>query len=104
LTLMPVFARDILHGGSESLGFLMAASAPAPRRRAGVEPPAAQMVAVYPGQSAARSSALPDHVFANRRFCVVAGPAHACPDSDDAQGISTNTLIQTLADDAMRGA
>lgn len=104
LTLMPVFARDILHGGSESLGILMSGVG------AGALAGAFVMSRVQhhhlhrvPTASAALfglfliAFSQSTNLALSLALLVPAGCGLMM------QGISTNTLIQTATTDAMRG-
>lgn len=104
LTLMPVFARDVLHGGSESLGLLMASVG------AGALGGALIMSRV-PHASLSRvpmASAVLFGLFliafsqsTSMALSMVLLVPAGC--GLMMQGISTNTLIQTATSDAMRG-
>ena len=104
LTLMPVFARDILHGGSDLLGYLMAA------------------VGAGALLGAISISRLPHSVLSQVPFLASAGFGAALVAFSQsemlwlslallvpagfgmmAMGVATNTLIQSSIADAMRG-
>ena len=104
LTLMPVFARDVLHGSSDLLGFMMSgvgAGALAgaivisrfPHRLLPFVPYFA--AALFGGSLAL--FALSESVWLSILLLVPAGFGMM------AMGIATNTLIQGTVDDAMRG-
>lgn len=104
LTLMPVFARDVLHGGSDALGFLMAA------------------VGCGALLGAIGISRIPHHVLPRMPFAsaVVFGLSLIAFSQSTSwplslallvpaglgmmgQGVSTNTLLQSSIADALRG-
>lgn len=104
LTLMPVFARDVLHGSSDLLGFMMSAVGAGalagavvisrfPSRLFQVVPYFAS--ALFGGSLALFS--LSTDVWLSMVLLVPAGFGMM------AMGIATNTLIQGTVDDAMRG-
>lgn len=104
LTLMPVFARDILHGSSDSLGFLMAAvGAGALIGALGISRLPAEFLPRVPYlASACFGAALiafsQSTVFALSLLLLVPAGLGMMM-----MGISTNTLVQSAVDDAMRG-
>jgi MFS family permease len=104
LTLMPVFARDVLHGSSDLLGFMMSAVGAGalagaivisrfPQRLLPFVPYFA--AALFGGSLAL--FALSESVWLSILLLVPAGFGMM------AMGIATNTLIQGTVDDAMRG-
>ncbi len=104
LTLMPVFARDILHGGSDALGFLMAAigvGALAGALTIARVPPALLgrvpfLASVCLGASVIAFS----HSTSFALSMVLLVPAGYAMMT---LGISTNTMMQSSVDDALRG-
>jgi predicted MFS family arabinose efflux permease len=104
LTLMPVFARDILHGGSESLGLLMSGvGAGALVGAFGMSRVPYQHLHRVPMMSAALFGLFliffsqSTHLALSLALLVPAGAGLMM------QGISTNTVIQTETSDVMRG-
>lgn len=104
LTLMPVFARDILHGSSDALGFLMAAvGAGALAGALGVSRVSKEWLPRVPFLAAACFGAALIAFSQSASFglslllLVPAGFGMMM------MGISTNTLVQASVDDAMRG-
>lgn len=104
LTLMPVFARDVLQGGAEALGFLMAAvGAGALTGAAAMSRLAIERLAKVPMISAALFGLFlilfsqSTDFFLSLALLLPAGFGLML------QGISTNTLIQMETSDAMRG-
>jgi MFS family permease len=104
LTLMPVFARDVLHGSSDLLGYMMSAVGAGalagaivisrfPHRLLAFVPYVA--AALFGGSLAL--FALSESVWLSILLLVPAGFGMM------AMGIATNTLIQGTVDDAMRG-
>jgi MFS family permease len=104
LTLMPVFARDVLHGGSDDLGFLMAAvGAGALMGAIGISRVPAHILPRMPYISAvgfgfaliafSQSTSWPLSL-------ALLVPAGLCMMG---QGVSTNTLLQSSIADAFRG-
>jgi MFS family permease len=104
LTLMPVFARDVLHGGSDALGFLMAAvGAGALLGAIGISRVPQHVLPRMPFASAilfglaliafSLSASWPLSLL----LLVAAGLGMM------GQGVSTNTLLQSSIADAMRG-
>ncbi|MEQ1752925.1 MAG: MFS transporter [Micropepsaceae bacterium] len=104
LTLMPVFARDILHGSSDLLGYLMSAVGAGaltgaivisrfPHRVLKVVPYFAS--ALFGGALALFSQS--DVIWLSIVLLVPAGFGMM------SMGVATNTLIQSTIDDAMRG-
>jgi MFS family permease len=104
LTLMPVFARDVLHGGSDDLGFLMAAvGAGALMGAIGISRVPAHILPRMPYISAvgfglaiiafSQSTSWP----LSLALLVPAGLAMM------GQGVSTNTLLQSSIEDRFRG-
>ena len=104
LTLMPVFARDVLHGGSESLGLLMASVG-------GGALGGALIMSRVPHAFLTRvpmASAVLFGLFLmafSQSTSLALSMALLLPAGCGLmmQGISTNTLIQTATTDAMRG-
>jgi predicted MFS family arabinose efflux permease len=104
LTLMPIFARDILHGGSDALGFLMAAvgagaligALSVARVPAHVLPRVPYLAAACFGAALIAFSQSTSFVLSLLAL-VPAGFGMMM------MGISTNTLVQGSVDDAMRG-
>jgi predicted MFS family arabinose efflux permease len=104
LTLMPVFARDILHGNSDTLGFLMAAVG------AGALI-GALCVSRVPHDLLPRVPFLASACFGAALIAFSQSTAFAlsllllAPAGFGMMmmGISTNTLVQGSVDDAMRG-
>ncbi len=104
LTLMPVFARDILHGGSESLGFLMAAvGAGALVGALALSRLPHKWLPFIPAISGAFFGLCLILFSQSTIFLLSLALLMPAGFGLMAQGISTNTLIQTLVDDAMRG-
>lgn len=104
LTLMPVFARDVLHGGSDALGFLMAAvGAGALLGAIGISRVPPQFLARVPFVSAI-GFGLALIAFSQSTSMVLSlvllVPAGLCMMG---QGVSTNTLLQSSIADALRG-
>ncbi len=104
LTLMPVFARDILHGSSDALGFLMAAvGAGALAGALSMSRVPAAWLPRVPFAAAACFGAALIAFSQSASFglslllLVPAGFGMMM------MGISTNTLVQASVDDAMRG-
>jgi MFS family permease len=104
LTLMPVFARDVLHGSSDLLGYMMSAVGAGalagaivisrfPHRLLAFVPYFA--AALFGGSLALFSQS--ENVWLSVVLLVPAGFGMM------AMGIATNTLIQGTVDDAMRG-
>jgi MFS family permease len=104
LTLMPVFARDVLHGGSESLGLLMSGVGAGALVGAFVmsRVPHAYLHRV-PLMSAALFGLF--LIFFSQSTVMALSLALLVPAGAGLmmQGISTNTLIQTVTTDVMRG-
>ena len=104
LTLMPVFARDILHGGSESLGFLMAGVGAGALSGALVLTRLPHKWLPYIPAMSGAFFGLCLILFSQSSIfllsLVLLVPAGF---GLMAQGISTNTLVQTHVEDAMRG-
>lgn len=104
LTLMPVFARDILHGGSESLGFLMGGVGAGALLGALALNRMPQHLMPYMPQIAAAAFGLFLIVFSQSTIfwlsLILLIPAGF---GLMVQGISTNTLVQTQTSDVMRG-
>jgi len=104
LTLMPVFARDVLHGSSDLLGYMMSAVGAGALCGAVVSsriPPARMasvpcLAAVLFGGALA-AFALSETIWLSLVLLVPAGFGMM------AMGVATNTLIQGSVDDAMRG-
>ena len=104
LTLMPVFARDILHGGSESLGLLMSGVGAGALVGAFVMSRIAhEHLHRVPMASAALFGLF--LIFFSQSTNLVLSLALLVPAGSGLmmQGISTNTLIQTVTTDVMRG-
>ena len=104
LTLMPVFARDILHGGADALGFLWAGVGGGALTGALVLSRLPHKWLAYIPIASAAFFGLCIILFSQSTLfwlslmlLIPAGFGLM------AQGISTNTLIQSLVDDAMRG-
>jgi len=104
LTLMPVFARDVLHGGSEDLGLLMSGVGAGALVGAFVMSRVAhEHLHRVPMASAALfglfliAFSQSTNLILSLVLLVPAGCGLMM------QGISTNTLIQTVTTDAMRG-
>ncbi len=104
ITLMPVFARDVLHGGSESMGLLMASiGAGAVLGAVGVSRIPSDFLPKMPFISAACFGLALIAFSQSTSFAlsmVLLVPAGLGMMS---QGVSTNTTIQSTIDDAMRG-
>jgi predicted MFS family arabinose efflux permease len=104
LTLMPVFARDILHGGAESLGFLMAGvGAGALIGALALSRLPHNRLPYIPTISAAFFGVCLIMFSQSTIFWLSLVLLIPAGFGLMAQGISTNTLIQTLVDDSMRG-
>jgi predicted MFS family arabinose efflux permease len=104
LTLMPVFARDVLHGGSEDLGLLMSGvGAGALLGAFGMSRVAHEHLHRVPMASAALFGLF--LIFFSQSTDMALSLALLVPAGFGLmmQGISTNTLIQTVTTDAMRG-
>lgn len=104
LTLMPVFARDVLHGSSDLLGFMMSAvGAGALTGAIVISRFPARLLPVVPYFASALFGAalalfsLSTDVVLSILLLIPAGFGMM------AMGIATNTLIQGSVDDAMRG-
>ena len=104
LTLMPVFARDVLHGSSDLLGYMMSAVGAGALAGAVVTSwirPAQMLVvpclaaALFGGALAA--FAMSETIWLSLFLLVPAGFGMM------AMGVATNTLIQGAVEDAMRG-
>lgn len=104
LTLMPVFARDVLHGSSDLLGYMMSAVGAGALAGAVVasrlSPAQIRLVpclaaALFGG--ALSAFALSDAIWLSLVLLVPAGFGMM------AMGVATNTLIQAAVDDMMRG-
>ncbi|MBI1210606.1 MAG: MFS transporter [Alphaproteobacteria bacterium] len=104
LTLMPVFARDILKGGPDAYGFLMAGVGAGALIGALTLSRLPQKWLPYIPFAAAAWFGLFLIAFSQSTvFGLSVGLLMPAGFGLMAQGISTNTLIQTLVDDAMRG-
>jgi MFS family permease len=104
LTLMPIFARDILHGDSDSLGFLMAAvGAGALIGALSIPRVPPRWLARVPFLAAACFGA--SLIAFSQSTSFVWSLALLVPAGFGMMmmGISTNTLVQGAVDDAMRG-
>ncbi len=104
LVLMPVFARDVLHGGSDALGFLMASvGAGALLGAIGISRVPARIMPVMPFVSAIGFGfslvlfSQSTHFLLSMALLVPAGLGMM------GQGVSTNTLLQSSTTDALRG-
>jgi MFS family permease len=104
LTLMPVFARDVLHGGSDALGFLMASvGAGALLGAIGISRVPVRLMPVMPFASAVGfgialvAFSQSTHFVLSMALLVPAGLGMM------GQGVSTNTLLQSSTTDALRG-
>ena len=104
LTLMPVFARDILHGGSDLLGYLMSAvGAGALTGAIVISRFSPQVLKIVPYVASAVFGASlvlfsqSDMTWLSILLLVPAGFGMM------AMGVATNTLIQGSIEDAMRG-
>jgi len=104
LTLMPVFARDVLHGSSDLLGYMMSAvgagalagAVVISRLQTRFLPNVPYFASALFGGALALFS-MSDMVWLSIVLLVPAGFGMM------AMGIATNTLIQGSVDDAMRG-
>jgi MFS family permease len=104
LTLMPVFARDVLHGSSDLLGYMMSAvgagalaGAVVTSRLSPVHIRLAPCLAAALFGGALVAFALSDAIWLSLVLLVPAGFGMM------AMGVATNTLIQAAVDDMMRG-
>jgi MFS family permease len=104
LTLMPVFARDILHGGSDALGYLMAAVGAGALIGALCVPrvPVAWLSKV-PFLAAACFGVALIAFSQSTNFALSLALLVPAGFGMMMMGISTNTLVQGSVDDAMRG-
>jgi MFS family permease len=104
LTLMPVFARDILHGGSDALGYLMAAvGAGALIGALTVSRVPAAWLSKVPFLAAACFGAALIAFSQSTLFALSLALLVPAGFGMMMMGISTNTLVQGSVDDAMRG-
>ena len=104
LTLMPIFARDILHGGSDALGFLMAAvGAGALVGALSVARVPAHVLPRVPFLAAACFGAALVAFSQSTSFALSLLALVPAGFGMMMMGISTNTLVQASVDDAMRG-
>jgi len=104
LTLMPIFARDILHGSSDALGFLMAAvGAGALVGALSVSRVPAGWLARVPFLAAACFGAALVAFSQSTSFVLSLLLLAPAGFGMMMMGISTNTLVQGSVDDAMRG-
>ena len=104
LTLMPVFARDILHGGADALGFLMAGvGAGALTGALALSRLPQKWLPYIPAMSGAFFGLC--LILFSQSTVFLLSLALLVPAGFGlmAQGISTNTLIQAEVEDAMRG-
>jgi MFS family permease len=104
LVLMPVFARDVLHGGSDALGFLMASvGAGALLGAIGISRVPPRIMPVMPFVSAVGfglalvAFSQSTNLLLSMALLVPAGLGMM------GQGVSTNTLLQSSTTDALRG-
>jgi MFS family permease len=104
LTLMPIFARDVLHGGSDALGFLMAAvGAGALIGALSVARVSAVRLPVVPFLAAAGFGAALIAFSQSTSFALSLVLLVPAGFGMMMMGIATNTLVQGTVDDAMRG-
>jgi MFS family permease len=104
LTLMPVFARAILHGGSDALGFLMAAvGAGALMGALCVSRVPHALMPRVPFAAAACFGLALIAFSQSTVFVLSLGLLVPAGFGMMMMGISTNTLVQASVDDAMRG-
>lgn len=104
ITLMPVFARDVLHGSSALLGYMMSAVGVGALAGAVVtswikpaQMPVVPCLAAALFGGALAAFALSDVIWLSLALLVPAGFGMM------AMGVATNTLIQGTVEDAMRG-
>jgi MFS family permease len=104
LTLMPVFARDILHGSSDALGFLMAAvGAGALAGAIGISRVSKEWLPRVPFAAAVCFGAALIAFSQSASFALSLLLLVPAGFGMMMMGISTNTLVQASVDDAMRG-
>lgn len=104
LTLMPIFARDVLHGGSEALGFLMAAvGAGALLGALTISRVSADLLPRVPFLAAAGFGAALIAFSQSTSFVLSLLLLAPAGFGMMMMGISTNTLVQHAVDDTMRG-
>lgn len=104
LTLMPIFARDVLHGGSEALGFLMAAvGAGALLGALTISRVSADWLPRVPFLAAAGFGAALIAFSQSTSFVLSLLLLAPAGFGMMMMGISTNTLVQHAVDDTMRG-
>jgi predicted MFS family arabinose efflux permease len=104
LTLMPVFARDVLHGGSDALGFLMAAvGAGALLGAIGISRVPQHALQRMPFASAVAFGLALIAFSQSTSWSLSLVLLVAAGLGMMGQGVSTNTLLQSSIADAMRG-
>ncbi|MBL9098699.1 MAG: MFS transporter [Alphaproteobacteria bacterium] len=104
LTLMPVFARDVLHGGSDALGFLMASvGAGALLGAIGISRVPAKLMPAMPFVSAVGFGLALVAFSQSTNFLLSMALLVPAGLGMMGQGVSTNTLLQSSTTDALRG-